>query len=66
MHSALLTDGKMPIPFAVPTGPSRGFTTTPRGAMLRCPFPSKGREEVLVVPTKSKKGTKKATGSKKK
>ncbi len=34
--------------------------------MLRCPFISKGWEEVLVVPAKAKKGTKKKATPKKK
>jgi len=34
--------------------------------MLRCPFSQKGCEEVLAVPAKAKKGTKKKAAPKKK
>jgi hypothetical protein len=44
----------------------RPFTREYSDAILRCPFISKGCEEVLAVPAKAKKGTKKKATPKKK
>jgi hypothetical protein len=48
------------------TSRHRAFTREASDAILRCPFISKGCEEVLAVPAKAKKGTKKKATPKKK
>jgi hypothetical protein len=63
---ATLLDATMASPNSEPTGRFGSFTPMHADAMLRSSFISKGRKEVLAVPAKVKKGTKKKATPKKK